>query len=137
MTRRQLVPLVVLCGTIALGGWGAASLGVFASSSVADLAIAPTARSFAAMSVGEAASADPGQPETGFALAGLSAVPVPNDSSPDARPAAQPEPRVRLVSLGTLREMKEYPKPPVRPIETADECLVADICIDEYLWSLY
>ena len=34
-------------------------------------------------------------------------------------------------------EVKEYPKPVVRPVETPDECLVAEICIDEYLWSLY
>ena len=25
----------------------------------------------------------------------------------------------------------------MRPVETPDECLVAEICIDEYLWSLY
>jgi hypothetical protein len=33
--------------------------------------------------------------------------------------------------------VKEYPKPAVGPIETPNECLVAEICIDEYLWSLY
>jgi hypothetical protein len=33
--------------------------------------------------------------------------------------------------------VKEYPKPAVRPVETPNECLVAEICIDEYLWSLY
>ena len=33
--------------------------------------------------------------------------------------------------------MEEYPKPAVRPVETPNECLVAEICIDEYLWSLY
>jgi hypothetical protein len=31
--------------------------------------------------------------------------------------------------------VKEYPKPAVRPVETPNECLVAEICIDEYLWS--
>src|SRR5436190_12438092 len=25
----------------------------------------------------------------------------------------------------------------MRPVETPDECLVAEVCIDEYLWSLY
>jgi hypothetical protein len=138
MTPRQLVPLVVSCGTIALTAWGAASLGVFASSGIENSAIAPAAMS-AAMSVGEAAAADPDPPETASDLADLSATVVPSlaAASPDARPTAQPETRGQLVSLGTLREMKEYPKPAVRPLETADECLVADICIDEYLWSLY
>jgi hypothetical protein len=33
--------------------------------------------------------------------------------------------------------VKEYPNPIVRQVETPNECLVAEICIDEYLWSLY
>ena len=37
----------------------------------------------------------------------------------------------------TSDPVKEDPKPVVRPVETPDECLVAEICIDEYLWSLY
>jgi hypothetical protein len=45
--------------------------------------------------------------------------------------------RVQLVSLSMLKEVKEYPEPAVRPVETPDECLVAEICIDQYLWSLY
>ena len=44
---------------------------------------------------------------------------------------------MQLVSLFTSDPVKEYPKPAVRPVETPDECLVAEICIDEYLWSLY
>ena len=36
-----------------------------------------------------------------------------------------------------LKEVKEYPEPAVRPVEAPDECLVAEICIDQYLWSLY
>src|SRR5262245_34643237 len=34
MTPRKLVPLVVLCGTIALAVWGAARLGVIGSSAI-------------------------------------------------------------------------------------------------------
>jgi hypothetical protein len=33
--------------------------------------------------------------------------------------------------------VKEHPQPAARPVEILDECLVAEICIDEYLWSLY
>jgi hypothetical protein len=134
MMRRQLIPLVALCGTFALTAWGTASLGVFGSSGFENSAIA-------AISVGQAA--DPDLPDTGFVLAGVSttAVPALEAASPDAPATAQPETRMQLVSLGALREMKEYPKPAVRPLETADECRLADsladICIDEYLWSLY
>ena len=33
--------------------------------------------------------------------------------------------------------MEEDLKPAVRLVETPNECLVAEICIDDYLWSLY
>ena len=87
----------------------------------------------------EAATADPDPPETASVLAGFSAagVPVLEAALPDSRPTPPPETRVQLVSLSMLKEVKEYPKPAVRPVETPDECLVAEICIDEYLWSLY
>jgi hypothetical protein len=132
MTPRQLVPLVVLCGTIAFAGWGAASLGV-GSWGIANSAIAP-----AAMSVDEAA-ADPDPPETASVLASLSATAVPalEAASPDSPPTTQPEKRVKLVSLSTLKEVPDYPQPAVRPLETPDECHVVEACIDEYLWSLY
>ena len=39
MGPRQLVPLVVLCGTVALAGWGAARLCVFSSSGIENSAI--------------------------------------------------------------------------------------------------
>ena len=46
-------------------------------------------------------------------------------------------PPVRLVSLFRSDPLKEDLKPAVRLVETPNECLVAEICIDEYLWSLY
>jgi hypothetical protein len=86
------------------------------------------------MSVDKAATADPDPPEA----AGFSAAegPVFEASLADSRPPP-PETRVQLASLSTSDPMKEYPKPAVRPVETPNECLVAEICIDEYLWSLY
>jgi hypothetical protein len=93
----------------------------------------------AAMSVGKAAPADPDPPEAGFVVAGISAakVPVFEAPLPASVPTPLPETRVPLVSLFSSDPVKEYPKPAVRPIDTLDECLVAEICIDEYLWSLY
>ena len=92
-----------------------------------------------AMSVGKPAKADPGSPEPASVLAGFSAVEVPVLTAPlpDSSPTRLPEARAQLVSLSMLKEVKEDPKPVVRPIEAANECLVAEICIDEYLWSLY
>jgi len=178
MTPRQLVPLVVLCGTIALIGWGFARPGVFGSSGIESSAIgdrratrgatplsadaggavdAPLASAMGSIAaaatshlnlpepivapaaISEAATADPDPPETASVLAGFSAaeVPVLEAPLPDSRPTPPPETRVQLVSLSMLKEMKEYPEPVVRPAETPDECLVAEICIDQYLWSLY
>jgi hypothetical protein len=93
----------------------------------------------AAMSVGKAATAAADPAEPAFVLAGVSAAEVPAVDSPvpDPRPTRPPEARVQLASLFTSDPEKEYPKPAVRPVETPDECLVAEVCIDEYLWSLY
>jgi hypothetical protein len=86
----------------------------------------------AAISVGEAVTADPAPPKTAAAEA-----PVLDAPLPASRPSPPFETRVQLASLSTSDPVKEYPKPAVRPLETPDECLVAEICIDEYLWSLY
>src|SRR5262245_11956756 len=81
------------------------------------------------------ATADPGRHETAFGLAGVSAVEAP---SPDAGPTPPPETHERLVSLFRPEApVEEHLQPAVRPIEIVDECLVVDICIDEYLWALY
>jgi hypothetical protein len=57
----------------------------------------------------------------------------------DLRPTPPPEKPVRLVSAFPSSTMKEsdYPKPAVRPFEPSSDCVAADTCIDEYLWSLY
>ena len=93
----------------------------------------------AAVPAADAATVDPAPRETAFVLAGVSAAeaPVVEARLPDSRPTPPPETRVRLVSLFTSDPAKEYPQPAARPVETLDECLVVEICIDEYLWSLY
>ena len=128
MRSRHLVPLVVLCGTVALAGWSASHL------NLPEPAVAP-----AAISADEATTADPDPSETIFVLAGFSAAetPILEDSLQDSCPTPPPETRVQLASLSILKEVKEYPKPVVRPVETPNECLVAEICIDDYLWSFY
>jgi hypothetical protein len=88
-----------------------------------------------AMSVGKAATPDPDPPDP----AGFSAADAPVSEAPLVASAPTPplETQVQLASLSTSDPVKEDPKPTVRPVETPDECLVAEICIDEYLWSLY
>jgi hypothetical protein len=85
-----------------------------------------------------AATVDPAHRETAFVLAGVSAAEAPVVETPllDSRPTP-PKTLVRLVSLFRGDPAKEDPQPAARPVETLDECLVVEICIDEYLWSLY
>jgi hypothetical protein len=89
----------------------------------------------ATMSVGKAASADPEPPQP----ADFSAAEAPVFEPPlsDPGPTPPPQTRVQLAALATPDPVKVYHQPGVRPLETPDECLVAEICIDEYLWSLY
>jgi hypothetical protein len=88
-----------------------------------------------AMSVGNAARPDPDPPETPHPSAAEAPISEPPLLASAPRPPL--ETQVQFASLSTSDPVKEDPKPTVRPVETPDECLVAEICIDEYLWSLY
>jgi hypothetical protein len=91
------------------------------------------------MIVAKSGPADLVPPVTASVIESLSEAEVPAFETPlpDSRPTPLPDTRRQLVSLSTLKEVKEHPQPAVRPVEILDECLVAEICIDEYLWSLY
>ena len=81
-----------------------------------------------------AAVLDPIPRETAFRLADVSTAEAP---FPDSHPTPTAEKRARLVSLFRPNPVEEYPQAAARPVEPLDECLVVDICVDEYLWSLY
>jgi hypothetical protein len=87
----------------------------------------------------EAATRDPDSIGQTSALAGASAAdtPVVEAASLDSAPKPAPEKPVRLVSAFPSRAVNDDPMPAVQPVKPPNECLVADICIDEYLWSLY
>ena len=56
---------------------------------------------------------------------------------PDAGEMLPPATPPVLVSLFRSAPAEENLKPVVRVVETPNECLVAEICIDDYLWSFY
>jgi hypothetical protein len=56
------------------------------------------------------------------------------DSSPTQPPETPP---VQVATASTLDPVPNDAKKAVSSIEIRDECLVADICIDQYLWALY
>jgi hypothetical protein len=101
----------------------------------------------AAMTVGEADIADQDAGEATFVLASVNATETPvfedTASATDASPP--PESRPRLVSLfrpDTEPEQEEPKQEDTKPVvvryvEPINECLVADICIDDYLWAMY
>jgi hypothetical protein len=157
----RLAVLAALCGTLVLNGWVAARLvdlglpgsengaapievdtpraiGIVKASvvSVPDLgivdAVLPNRREvLPPMRIESASTPDPLQNDGSIEAAEIS-------SAGTAVPASRvSRPPVRLVSLFSSEPLKEDLKPAVRPVETPDECLVAEICIDGYLWSLY
>ena len=64
--------------------------------------------------------------------------PAVEDHSPEEGSTPPSETHERLVSLfRSDAPAEEYLQPAARPVEIVDECLVVEICIDEYLWSLY
>src|SRR5882672_8962199 len=88
--------------------------------------------------IASASSPDPTQndveaPTPSAEVAGSvgAALPDPQEMPPPAKPPA------RLVSLFRSAPLEEDLKPAVRAAETPNECLVAEICIDDYLWSFY
>jgi len=163
MGRPRRFALALVCATAAIGG--AASLGGFESTPIwnrgaaggaavasadAGTLRALLAHAVASVAAGshrelpapaaDAATIDPGPRQTAFRLAGVSAAgaPVVEAPLPDAGPTPPPETHERLVSLFRPEApVEEQAQPAVRPIEIVDECLVVDICIDEYLWALY
>jgi len=76
--------------------------------------------------------ADPEPPETPR----VSAAAAPASEAPSlvSAPTPPPETRIQLASVSPSDPVKDDPKPAARPV---DECLAAESCIDDYLWSLY
>jgi hypothetical protein len=151
MARPRRFALALLCAAAAIGGfewsgiespvtpiWNRAVAG--GASVDAGPVGALLARAIASMGaashreLGEAAeasaavpaadAADPDPRETTFGLASVSATEAPEKRGP-------------LVSLFRPEPVEEEAQPTARAVEPLDECLVIDICIDEYLWSLY
>jgi hypothetical protein len=91
----------------------------------------------AAHPVSSALAIDPALRETALILVPAAQAPVVEAPLPDFRPTPPPVTPARLVSLFRSDPAAEYPQPAPPSVELLDECLVVEICIDEFLWSLY
>jgi hypothetical protein len=58
-------------------------------------------------------------------------------SADDSSSVSPPEKPTRLVSAFPSKAALDEPLPPVPPSAITNECLAAETCVDDYLWSLY
>jgi hypothetical protein len=153
MRRRRVALVAVLCGTAALAVCGAAGLASFASLGFENTsqplvegrrAISVRAEPMAlpqatAMREDGVSVGDPDQTEPAVVLAALPVARVAIETAlPDASVMLPPKaPPLQMATANTPDQVQKEVKEPVSNIETLDECLVPEICIDRYLWSLY
>jgi hypothetical protein len=126
MSPRRLAASAAVCGTAVLAGWVAAGLLDFGSPRIG----APIEGSRTI-----SAAVDPAQAtamgEDGASVADVATV---DAALPVPPPIPLPAPSVQVASASTPDPVQGYAK---EAVETPDECLVAEICIDRYLWSVY
>jgi hypothetical protein len=154
------------CGTVVLAGWIVASLAGFGSAGIeitaavpiedrpatslaadAELAVAPQATAMGNAAVANAAVASAevataAEPVTGTATDTTAASDKPESivvaALPDSSQMLPPEtPPVSVTTASTPDPVPNDAKEAVDSVEILDECLVAEICIDRYLWALY
>src|SRR5262245_25863039 len=134
MSPRRLAALAALCGTVVLASWIAGGLVDFGSD--IENTGAPT-------EVGWARSdSDPIDAAQAIAMGhdGVSVtdVAIVDADLPDPPPIPIPETLYEQVeSANTPDTVQGETTDSITSIETPDECLVAETCIDQYLWSVY
>jgi hypothetical protein len=159
--RRFATVATALCGTVILAGWVVAWLAGFGSAGIAntgavpiedrrapsltadtELADAPQAAAMGDAAVANADVATAAESVTATATDTTAASDEPETIkeaalpvSPQMLPPETPPEQVATASTADL--VPNDAKEAVSSIEILDECLVAEICIDRYLWALY
>src|ERR1700737_326616 len=150
-----------LCGTVVPGIWVLTSFAVLGSAGIeragavpigdrralslaadAEPADAPQATAMGNAAVANADVATAAESVTGTATDTTAASDEPESiveaALPDSSQMLPPEtPPVQVATASTPDPVPNDAKEAVTSIEILDECLVADICIDRYLWALY
>ena len=159
--RRFAQVTMALCGTVGLAGWVVASLAGFGSAGIenagavpiedrrapsltadAELVDAPQATALGNVAVASADVATVAELVTGTATDKMVASDQPESiveaALPDPSQMLPPEtPPVQVATANTPDPVPNDVKEAVSSIEILDECLVAEICIDRFLWALY
>jgi hypothetical protein len=134
---RRLTELAALCGTVALAGWIGAGLAGLGSLGIKS-AGAPIEVSRATSATTRAEHVDPARPtapgEQGVSIADIaSGSAVLSDPPPMPQPATPPAP---VAAVSPTDPVQNATRPAVSS-EALDGCPEPDVCIDQYLWSLY
>jgi hypothetical protein len=159
--RRFATVAAALCGTVVLAGWVVAWLAGFGSAVIentgavpiedrrapsltadAELADAPQATAMGNAAVANAGVSTAAESVTGTATDTTAASNEPKSiveaAVPDLSQMLPPEtPPVQVATASTPDPVPSDAKEAVSSLEILDECLVAEICIDRYLWALY
>jgi hypothetical protein len=136
MTPRRFAALAALCGMVFAAG-AVAGLAGFDTPGAENTDAAPVADGPAASITGYAAPVNaPQAPAMDKAdVSGADAA-----IAEVALPGVSPEPEetpVQVATLNTPDPVQNETRATVPTIEIVDECLVVEICINEYLWAVY
>ena len=134
---RRLTVLAALCGTVALAGWvgaglaGLGSLGIESTGAPIEVSRATSATSRTEHVDAPRATA-PGEH-------GVSVADIASGSAALSDPPPMPQPATPPVLFATVRptDSAQTAAKPVVSSEAPDACPEPDVCIDQYLWSLY
>ena len=157
--RRFATVAAALCGTLVLAGWVVAWPAGFGSAGIENAGAVPIedrraaslaadagfANAVQATAMGNAAVANANvvtaaEPVTATDTTAASDEPasVVEAGSPASSQMLPSEtPPAQMATASTPDPVPNDARETVSPIEILDECLVADICIDRYLWELY
>jgi hypothetical protein len=157
--RRFATVAAASCGTVVLASWVVASLAGFGLAGIehtaavpiedrpvpylaasAEPAVAPQATAMGNAAVAGAEVPTAAEPMTGTETDTMAASDKPESivvaALPDSSQMLPPE-TPPVATASTPDPVPNDAKDAVDSVEILDECLVADICIDRYLWALY
>jgi hypothetical protein len=158
--RRSVTVAPALCGTVVLAGWIIAWLAGFGSAGIENTGAVPIEDRAASLTanaelagppqataMGNAAVANTDVATAAESVTGMATGKMVASYEPESIvEAALPDPSQMLpadlppVQVATANPSDAVPndvKEAVSSIEILDECLVAEICIDRYLWAIY
>jgi hypothetical protein len=138
MSPWRFAAFPALCGTVVVAASVAAGLAGFGAHVVENVA-APIEASRSTSLSADAEPVDASHATTldedGVSAADAAIVDV---ASPDTHPATPTETQTEQVAAeGKSDPVENDGKQAANSVEILDECFVAEICIDQYLWSMY